>query len=572
MRVSLLTVLILLSGAVFGDEIDDLLADVRQAVSDKRYTRAVSLLEEGKTLWPMDTRIPQQAGDLYFSQKLYRLALAEYRRANELNPQSPAILYDIAKTHGYLGSNATAVSVLENALDIAEPGDLRTSIIDDLSWMYYKTYQMDTGIALLEAELSIQFNHGWAHTLGTLYSGIYDLAQARKWYLRSIGEAEIYGDTAFAAVAYHNLTLLEKTFYNYGEARKYAAKSLDLQTRAGGYFLSGDLDMMAWELADALKYYQEAESMDDTPLSRISIADLYQRTGRLNEAIYFADKITAGADESWMYSWGTDTIRFGMSLRRILADAWRGKALTESLTPRWGRGERIRRFFTTLAWRARALRHNLHSRSLAALHAADLAAEENILDSELNAFNYSKGYRRAAMRHLEKARSLEMALTTKSLPWYQMEAGIEENNPRYLIEALETFQQEEKSPAEQTLRHLAEWSDEALMNLYKLNPGGLRQHGLSLPMQIIAVGGKSGRIRHQASRILKSAGYTVLNARNPAAATLTISIRADSIFWYLANPDGQTVSETKSGKIRKKSEIAPILAGLLDRFYTTVFE
>ncbi|OQX28631.1 MAG: hypothetical protein B0D92_07945 [Spirochaeta sp. LUC14_002_19_P3] len=556
---------------MFGDEIDSLLADVRQAVFDKRYTQAVSLLEEGKIRWPMDTRIARQAGDLYLNQKLYRLALAEYRRADELEPRNPEILHDIAKTHGYLGSNAAAVFVLENALAIAEPGDLRTSIIDDLSWMYFKTYRMDTGIALLESELSSQFNRGWAHTLGTLYSGIYNLEQARKWYLLSIGEAEISGDTAFAAVAYHNLSLLEITFYNYGEARKYAAKSLELQNRAGGHLIAGDLDMTAWNIPAALNSYQEAESIDNTPLSRISIADLYQRTGRLNEAIYFINKINAEADESWMYSWGTNSVHFGMSLSQILADAWKGKARTEALTPRWGRGARIRRFFTALAWRARGLYYDLHSRSLRTIHAAQLAAEGNILDSEFNAFLYSQGYRRAAVRHLEKARELETALTAASIPWYTMEAGIEEKNPRYLAKALETFQPEERNPAERTLRALAELSGRrgsgaALASLYKLNPGGLRQYGLSLPVRITS--GSAGHKR-RAARILKSAGYTVVKEPHPAAAVLTISIREDNIFWYLAKPDGQTISKTKTGRVSGKREMAPILAGLLDQFYTT---
>ncbi len=567
----------LLSLFIHADEVDSLIDRVDIAVAENRYTQAITLLEEGKVSWPRDTRILIRAGKLYLEQKLYHLALAEFLKAGQFKPNNPYILFDIARAYSYLGSYNTAVDTLEEALDIVEEGALRISIIDDLSWMYFKTHRMDEGIVLLENALQEQYNRGWAHTLGTLYSGIYNADLAREWYLNSIEDALNAGDEFFASVAFYNLSILEQTFYQYDKAREYASRSLELRERTNGYIITGELEFMSWNLPDSIKAYRTAESMDETPLSRVNIAYFSRRIGRLDEAVRFINDVLAEDDESWMYSYGINTQRFNMDLNEILAAAWNGKAKTEALTPQGSMGGHVRRFIRSLIWNIRGIYHDMKYRALSSQYVSELTAEGNILDSEWYAYRLNQGYSRSAMRHLDNARALETALTVHAVPWYLLESGREKGNRTDINLALNSFQSDEQEPVERSLRTLAEitsrsrdtGSNKTLADLYAINPGGLRQYGLSLPVHIVIPGEKLPLLKRRIIRILRSAGYRIAGKKESLTSTLTINMRSEELYWYLSGPEGKTISEARTGIIKKSRDAAEVLAGLLDRFYYT---
>ncbi len=574
-RCIMLLSLCLLSQIVSPDEVDKIIANVDKAMQDDRYTEALALLEDGEKAWPMDTRVLMRAGGLYMDRELYRLALAKFRQADELDPDNPHILYKVSMAHGYLGNNVAAVTALEVALGIAEDKQLWEEIIDDLSWMYFKTFRMNDGIMLLEQVLEDDFNRVWAHTLGTLYYGNYDIDQARYWYNRSIEDALDSGDERFASVAYYNLALLELSFYHYKNSQDYAQRSLELQDRAGGHLVIGELSFMEWKLKNAINSYRQAESMDTTPLSRVDTAEFYRRIGRLDEAIRFIDKVNAEGDDSWMYRYGVDTVRFDMDLTEILSAAWKGKAEVELLTPRWGRGSRIVRFIRAMLWKARGVYNDMRYRALTARYVGELKAEGNVLDSEWYAFRLNQGYVHSAMRHLEKARQLETALTPLSIPWYMLEAGIEKEDSSLIEQAFSTFQSTELEPIERGLKSMAEnlprkqrLVDGLLTDLYSLNQGGLRQYGLTLPFRINVASASSMRLKRKIRKVLNSAGYRIVRDKLSTAATLTVSVRKDGLYWFIADPQGRTVSEAYTGLIKKKEVLADTLAGLLNRFYS----
>ncbi len=569
------TLITLLSLSIHADDVDSLIDRVDIAVAENRYTQAITLLEEGKVSWPRDTRILIRAGKLYLEQKLYHLALAEFLKADQLEPNNPYILFDIARTYSYLGSYNTAVDSLEDALDVVEEGALRISIIDDLSWMYFKTHRMDEGITLLEDVLQDQYNRGWAHTLGTLYSGVYNAELAREWYLNSIDDALNKGDEFFASVAFYNLSILEQTFYQYDKAREYASRSLELRERTNGYIITGELEFMSWNLHDSIKAYRTAESMDVTPLSRVNIAYFSRRIGRLDEAVRYINDVLAEGDDSWMHSYGINTQRFNMDLNEILAAAWKGKAKTEALTPQGGIGGHVHRFIRSLIWNIRGIYHDMKYRALSSQYVSELTAEGNILDSEWYAYRLNQGYGQPAIRHLDNAQALETALTVLAVPWYLLESGKEKGKQTDINLALNSFQSDEREPVERSLRALAEItsrrkdteSDKALTDLYAINPGGLRQYGLSLPVHLVISGEKLPLLKRRITRILRSAGYRITGKRESSTSTLTLSMRDEKLYWYLSSPEGKTISEARTGIIEKSRDVAEVLTGLLDRFY-----
>ena len=570
------------------DEVDDLLALVEMELENESYTRAIALLEEGKRSRPAEYRLYARAGDLYLARELHRLALAEYRRAAELAPSVHHLQWDIAVALGYLGKNGEAVDTLELLLnrlssdDAETPGrTLRDSTIDDLSWMYFKTDRFDEGISLLEGELENRFDAYWAHTLGTLYSGKYSLDESRKWYLRSIDAALERGDSLFASIACYNMSLLEFSFYRYDEARERAMMSLDLRDRAGGHLVVGELDFLAWDLPGALESYRNAESMDDTPLARMDLAEYHLRTGYLDVAIRYLDEAEGSGDESWMYRFGLDSTRFGMDLSEMRRDVFAGKAAVEKLTPRAGLIARFSGVRNRLRWKAVSMYQDRKYRALTGSHVRDLRTKGgNELDAAWYAAMAHRGYRRRALVYLEEARKLETAFAPDAEPWYLLELGVERSSSRYLMDALAGFGPREGEPVERALRELAASgnrrveteSRDALARLYRINPGGLRQYGLSLPVAVVSSGNIPPGVPRRIRRLLRRSGYRLTESSDPGPDISVLRIvgaEGGRMRWYFEDPDGVGRSAAETGGISRGRKLAPVLEGLLDGFYAT---
>lgn len=570
---------------IYPDSIDTFINRVNSAVLQNRYTLAMSLLEEGKKTWPEDARIFFRAGQLYLDKKLYRLALAEFSKAKKLSPNRSDISSYMAKIHGYMGNNNKAVEILNAALEMEKDSESRKAIIDDLSWMYFKTYQMSKGVALLENALQEGFNRGWAHTLGNLYSGLYEYDKAHEWYMYSIEDALESDDEFFASVAYYNLSLLERTFYHYENARDKAVLSTGLINRAGAHKVIGELELLKWNLAEALEEYQHAESLDSTPLTQVDMASFYLRIGAMDEAIRFVNEASAETDDAWMYYYGIDSLRFEMKLSRIQADIWYGKANVEAMTPRWGFFHRIRRFFKSSLWRIYGLYYKLHYRALSSQYVRDLNTKGNFLDAEWHAYRHSSGYKFSAMRHLRKAKAMETALTNRALPWYMLEEGVETQNKTIITEALAGFLPEEVDPIERGFRAVAELPSrraggeekaDALVNLYKLNPGGLRQYKLAFPINVHVTGESSAIMKRRVKRILKSSGYKVVAQDNRFSSTLNIRVSNNGntrkTYLFMISPDGLKKTEIHEGSLENHHLIAEALTRILNRFYFTALD
>ncbi|RKX78398.1 MAG: hypothetical protein DRP60_05485, partial [Spirochaetes bacterium] len=106
-----------------------------------------------------------------------------------------------------------------------------------------------------------------------------------------------------------------------------------------------------------------------------------------------------------------------------------------------------------------------------------------------------------------------------------------------------------------------------LQELYSLNPGGLRQYGLSLPVAVNVSGGHRRILSRRVRRLLKSSGYRVLHS---AASVLTVSTgESGAVKLYLSGPDGSTRSKTALKEGYSMDRLALALSGMFDKFYFT---
>lgn len=476
-----------------------------QAIDRENYEEAIRVLQRGQERFPEAIDISLLLGDLFYDRQLYSLALEAYRTAEATAPTDYDVLFSVATAYGRLNEERTAIEYLERLDSIHEAGP---EVVSDLGWLYFKTHQLEEGERRLLRALESQGEDRYiTMTLGTIYADMYEYEKSKRRYLQAIDSALADGAETFASVAYYNLSLLEKSFYNFEDALSYTGSSIELAERPSGYLAQGELYEQQMDTVQAYRNYRSAYVLDDeTPLPKLSLAALYQRYGRLDDALAYTREILDEENRGWMYNFGTDLSRHAMDIHGLLADIYSGLSRT-----RWLNRERsVPGFFAGLTDRLRyavlGWYHDVVHRR-AAMRSADSYYDEG---STLNAYwTYRVAYDRrpaVALEYLQKARAFETELIPESEPFYRLHEGALREDPSLVAAARRELDPVwERSEIATALREELNLIDPrreperyvtAAAQLYLLNPGAFQQYGLTLPVEIVAEGGvSSGELR-----------------------------------------------------------------------------
>ena len=526
----------------FGQEdgsADSLLQQITTAGDSDFYDKALSLIDEGVEAYPGDHRFPMARGDLYESQELYSLALDSFREAEGLAPQDVELRKKTASALSYLDRNFEALDYLE-AL-VREGAD---EVLDDLGWMYFKTHRPEEGVVLLEEALDKEFDRNLSLTLGTLYSELNDAELCRKYYLEAITDALKYGDSYFASVGYYNLSLAEKSFYDYEAALDYARRSLELMDRAAGHLALGDLYHMRQDFSEAEREYRQAVDLDKTPLSRSNLSSFYLVQGRLDEAFAQLKKIEeAVGDESWMYYYGLNQDQFTMDLYRQYHDLYRARVNQTSLLKAGGWAAGFRRAADLVVYRGKAIYYETLYRILALREGRSQLQGGAELRGNLTIASGTEGFRHYSVRYYSRARELEDFIQAE--PWYKQMIGRELPDRKMLLEAGRSYDPEwEAFAVTEGVRELALLArpgtlerDELVSRVYMENPGALLQYNLPLPVRVEFSGRGMERLdRRRIRRVLKQSGFLLRSYDDPSLV-LRINL-SDSLQYSLSSREG----------------------------------
>ena len=82
--------------------------------------------------------------------------------------------------------------------------------------------------------------------------------------------------------------------------------------------------MRRMELSRTLMEYQDAYAMDNSPLSKLNLAQVFQIGGRLGEAALYAEDCLKAKDHSWMLNFGIDPVRYKRDIHEVLKDTYDG--------------------------------------------------------------------------------------------------------------------------------------------------------------------------------------------------------------------------------------------------------
>jgi Tfp pilus assembly protein PilF len=492
-----------------GEGAELLLGEALAAEEGEYWERAIELYNSGTELYPADIRFPWALGNLYQSRGLYTLAWDEYRRAEKLDPGEPELLYRLARTAGYLNKDVLAVDYLERLLFI-DP-DHRDAI-GQLGWMYYKVHRQADGEQLLRSAIErFQDDSDYAMTLGTLNADMFRYDEGKRWYLSAINRAEERQDDLFASVAHYNLSILESRFYHFDLALERTNASLGSLNRSSGRLARGELYLRQLDFRSAFADYQAAYEMDTSPLSRLNLAQVYQISGRLEEARVYAEDCLNAGDFSWMLNYGIDPVRYRRDIHEILYKTYEGLANTEKLRPYAAPGEWIQSRARLCSYWFKAEVHRLLFRKYSRISAG--AYEEPHQDAFIQYYRAFEAYPRRALMYLRAARDFEVPLIPAAGPSYDYEEGQLMGRRDLVASALGAFDPLwERDMIADGLIRLAEGAEENYFagELYFLNPGTLRQRGITLPVELrfnfgASAPPKARRIRALAG-MLKKAG------------------------------------------------------------------
>ena len=503
-----------------------------EAIEAENYERAVQMLTDGQEEHPESVQLYTILGDLYFDEELYRLALSEYQEAEHIEPNNFAVLHSAALSLGRLNRERDSVRYLERLLQHYPDSP---DVIADLGWMYFKTHQLEKGEELLlDAIEDYGDERSLTMTLGTIYADMYRFEDSKEYYERSIESALEDGRSYFASVAYYNLSLLQKAFYRFNGAMRSTERSLEQATRSTGHLARGELYEMQMDFRRAHDEYTEAYNLDeDTPLAKLDLAALYRTFGRLDEALAYARDVYDSDDLHWMFNFGTDEQRHRMELHNLLSDIYRGKAHVLSYEPAAGPIEWVSNLAGRIRYRVLAWYHDMTFRRFASRVAEAYEQEGSILNAHWTYYRAQERYPRLALRALDKARDLETEVIPEAQPFYLMRAAILRDDRAAIAEAVNAMHPRwERSSIAEGLSEIAirarrdgdvGEAQRTAVELYRLNRGGLRQHGIELPVEL-SITGVDGRIARRLAGSLKSTGLRPANGGTGSPLRLEVRV------------------------------------------------
>ena len=549
--------------------------EAEKAIDEENYEYAISILEEGRNTHPQSYRINEKIGDLYFDKSLYSRALESYMDGEVLEPDNGSILFKIGSTLGRLNENDQAILYYEKLLDFE---DYRRLAVDDLSWLYYKVHRLEESEKLLLEEINASFHRNLAITLGTVYSDMYEYEKSKEYYLISIDDALEKNAKYFASVALYNLSLLEYSFYNYEQSLEYTKDSLDSQDRSSGHLARGEILQLAGRYRESEEEYLKAESMDETPLSRIALAGLYQAAGHIDKALAYLMDVQNRRDMSWMYFFGTDKNQYAMDISGTLADVYSAEAQYERYRLKYNPFDWFKGLVSQITYSVQSFYHRQIFKK-----AARIVGDKNHGKSDLNSWwaysRASMGNEATFMKYIELCEAFEKELTLKSVPWYLLEKGRESSDYNMLNEALSLFRSDwEVEPIMETLQYLIPleykrnpvMSRKRLNHLFALNNGFLMQNDLFLPLILEHNGlGSERRLKSY----LQHAGSEVsLSSEEGFAYKLIVTINEETYSWFLLDSDGDIQFEGDGSYEKLNGRVyKDIIMSVFDTIYAYTF-
>jgi len=560
----LLTILMFFLASAGADS--TLLEQGRAAEIAENYQSAIDLYRQAMKADEQDPEPAKALAELFSAKGLHDLALPAWEEVVRRAPGEPGTWLSLAQTWSFLDDNQRSVTILTEAQSrFPQEADL----VQALAWMLFKTEDFRRGISLIEAyQTANGTDRNLEMTLGTLYSSIFDYDLSRIHYLKSIELARGSGfeERNFRSIAWYNLSLLEKAFYQFELADQAIRQSVDEEDRPAGSLAWGELYQGRREFSEARRLYEKAVEADETPLARFDLARLFQQFGFLDEAEAQLVQVERHKDDTWIYNYGVTKDKIRRDLHELRADLHRARFYSLDFTARetpWD----------WLVWAVAKVREWLLSwyydqswKSLLVKLSQSSVAVRNSPEAWVGLTLAHRQRPELALKYLSLVRNHELPKNPRAQGAYLIEEGIIRRDPVLLEKAMQRTQipweNEDRERALAVLIEVRRGSGQTIEGrrllgiLFALNPGGLATRGWGLPVRFSVYGGdektRSGWKTSLEAFALQS-GWDLSGADRPGVSwTLDLRTGAAATLWSLRNSEGTVF---RSGAARTAVEL-----------------
>jgi tetratricopeptide (TPR) repeat protein len=563
-----------------GETLENLTSRAQDAITQNAYESAVKILTEAKARFPTSPRASLALGDLYYDKELYTLALGEYREAEKKGAADYATLTQISRCYGKLNQEKSSIEYLTRILQQYPDS---TDTMDDLGWMYFKTHQLDQGEkVLLKGITKVGMQRGLTMTLGTIYSGMNRYEKSKEYYEKSVDDALRVGDRNFASIAYYNLSLLEHSFFHFNSALRYTDESIAMEDRPSGHLARGELFQSRMDFGSAQQEYQAAYAKDTTPLSKVNLAILFQKFGRLDLSRRYAEEVLGSKDYAWLVYYGTDLTRHLKDLHELLGVVFGGLAVREAARPTTGVIDRLSALAAAVRYRILSWYHDQRFRAYSLQVGTQYLDQGSFEDAWWEYYKGNESYPEVAVKYLGMARDLEIARTPHAQWYYTLEEGKLGRSAALLEHSLAGFDSFwEREPTADALAALVPLLKDAssqgrrrevIAQLYQINPGALPQAGIGLPLVVSFEGpGWRGREKARVLRFLRRAGSECVEhpAGGFAYSLRLLKTSEEAVRWTVRDGSGTVVREggpAAAKGLRQRS--AALVHSILEELYS----
>jgi tetratricopeptide (TPR) repeat protein len=562
-----------------GETLEKVTSQAQEAITRNAYETAVKILTDAKTRFPSSPRVNLSLADLYYDKELYTLALGEYQEAEKKGAADFSTLTQISRCFGKLNQEKSSIAYLTRILQKFPES---TETMDDLGWMYFKTHQLENGEkVLLKGIARAGMQRGLTMTLGTIYSGMNRYEKSRDYYQKSVDDALRGGDRTFAAIAYYNLSLLEHNYFHFNSALRYTEESIAMEDRPSGHLARGELFQSRLDFTAAQQEYQSAYAKDTTPLSKVNLAILFQKIGRLELSRRYAEEVLGSKDNAWLAYYGTDLTRHLKDLHELLGIVYTGLAVHEACRPTSGIGDRISALAASVRNRILAWYHDQRFRAYSLQVGTQYLDQGSFEDAWWEFYKGNESYPEVAMKYLVQARALETARSPHAALYYTLEEGKLTHSAELLRQSEAGFDPFwEKEPAADALAALVPLLQgdaakaarrETISKLYRLNPGALQQIGLGMPLAVSFQGaGWKNREKALVMRFLRRSGSECSEGEHMNLPwSLRLLMSADrAVRWTVLDASGTVVRAGNppltGGTLRRS---ATLVSAILEELY-----
>ena len=555
-KIIVLLAFCLISCFVFAENAESIVVEAEKAVEAENWELALSLLQDGIKKYPQNDSLFLKLGEIYYNKELYKPAYKILKKGLEINPENSSILFYISGCASSLNKYEEALMYIKNYLRLIPYDRFAAS---NYGWLCFKCHRPAEGINFLlnnieryGKDLSVY------NSLGTLYNEIFDYKKSKEFYVKAINEAKKLDRKYSGAIYYYNKAILESQFYQFENAIEDAKAALDMKERSSSYMMIGELEERRNNFTQALSAYFSAAADDDTPLSALSIINLFLETGHIEKAEQYILNELQNISEVWISNYGLSVDEFKSNLYDIKRKLYILKYNFEKTRLTLNFFDWIKNLNNKINYKLKYKYYDavfrLYSLKVAKEYKqngkGDSADPANTLYANTYYYRAFKGKGKKALKYLNNSESIETMFIPQSAGSYLADKGVIESDLKMLNEGILKMDPEWEKYALKNL--YAEGSKIAkktspqlyylyLESLFDLNPTGFLEHDIKLPVKINIDMDKTENIRLNSKKIKKLITSSRFIEDDNSKFSLQLTYSDKNLSFKLTDKNGYTL-------------------------------